>query len=172
MEPYLRRARLWYAAQVSFYEYNTALINAFQLGPRVDVQPVSGCTSMCERYHDHDIWTMCYDLFGTMPSQNERNGYSIFLSWFSNSFHDLELDASREIVVRHTRAYIMQMLGGFLMVDKLGSRVHLRWLPLLHDFEYFGSFSWGFVVLLTLYRNLCLAVNKGVRDISRCLAIL
>ena len=68
-------------------------------------------------------------------SKDEQNGYSVFLSWFSSTFHDLDADAPTEIVIRHTWAYIMQMLEGFLMADKLGSRVHLRWLPLLHVFE-------------------------------------
>ena len=95
----------------------------------------------------------------------------MFLSWFGNTFRDLELDTPRETIVRHTWAYIMQMLG-FLMADKSSSRVHLRWLPLLHDFEYFGSISWGSAELATLYSNQCGAINKQVRDISRCLALL
>ena len=199
MEPYLRQAGLWYAAQVPFYEYDNALISAlverwrpethtfhlpygectitledvaYQLGLRVDGQAVSGCTGSWGRYHGRDIWTICYDLFGTVPSLDERDGYSVFLSWFSTTFRDLQADAPAETVIRHTRAYIMMMLGGFLMADKSGAKVHLRWLPLLHDFEYFGSFSWGSAVLATLYRNLCRAVNMRVHDISGCLALL
>ena len=58
------------------------------------------------------------------------------------------------------------------MVDKSGSKVHLRWLLLLHDFEYFGSFSWGFVVLVTSHRNVCHAVNTRLHGISRFLTLL
>ena len=47
-----------------------------------------------------------------MPSQDERDKYSVFLSWFSSIFRDLEANAPRETVIRHTRPYIMQMLGG------------------------------------------------------------
>ena len=161
MEPYFRQVELWYATQVQFYEYDNALISAFverwrpethmfhlpygectitledvayQLGLCVNGQAVSGCKGSWARYHGQDIWIMCYDLFGTVPSLDEWDGYSVFLSWFSTTFHDLKADAPVETVICHTRAYIIMMIEGFSMANKSRSRVHLRWLPLLHDF--------------------------------------
>ncbi|MBA0630559.1 hypothetical protein Godav_002645 [Gossypium davidsonii] len=33
--------------------------------------------------------------------------------------------------------------------------IHLRWLLKLVDFRAVGEFSWGFAVLVTLYREMC-----------------
>ncbi|MFQ6629489.1 hypothetical protein Gotur_008224 [Gossypium turneri] len=53
--------------------------------------------------------------------------------------------------IQYARAYILEMIGGYLMPDLSRNLVHLRWLLKLVDFRAAGEFSWGFVVLATLY---------------------
>ena len=45
-------------------------------------------------------------------------------------------------------------------------------LPLLHDFEAAGRYSWGSACLAWLYRQLCRASHIDTHDISRPLILL
>ncbi|MBA0611934.1 hypothetical protein Godav_012584, partial [Gossypium davidsonii] len=47
-------------------------------------------------------------------------------------------------------AYILQIIGGYLMPDKSRNLVHLRWLLKLIDFRAAGELSWGSAVFATL----------------------
>ena len=76
-----------------------------------------------------------------MPNKLDMQGSSITLTWLSTTFHTLDVDASKEIIARHTRAFILRLLGGFLMVDASAVRVNLKWLPLLCDFGEIGRLS-------------------------------
>ncbi|XP_057719814.1 serine/threonine-protein phosphatase 7 long form homolog [Arachis stenosperma] len=54
----------------------------------------------------------------------------------------------------------------YLMTDKSNNLVHLRWLPLLQNFEEYRAFLWGSTVLAWTYRSLCSATQQGVTDIA------
>ncbi|KAH1097207.1 hypothetical protein J1N35_014128 [Gossypium stocksii] len=43
--------------------------------------------------------------------------------------------------IRYVRAYILEMIGGYLMPDLSRNLVHLRWLLKLVDFRAAGKFS-------------------------------
>ncbi|MBA0763248.1 hypothetical protein Gotri_012730 [Gossypium trilobum] len=45
------------------------------------------------------------------------------------------------------------MIGGYLMSDLSRNLVHLRWLLKLVNFRAVGEFSWGSVVLETLWNH-------------------
>ncbi|MBA0845073.1 hypothetical protein Goarm_023225, partial [Gossypium armourianum] len=57
--------------------------------------------------------------------------------------------------IRYTRAYIFEIIGGYLILDLSRNLVHRRWLLKLVDFRATGELSWGFVVLETLYPEMC-----------------
>ncbi|MBA0771775.1 hypothetical protein Gotri_007251 [Gossypium trilobum] len=57
--------------------------------------------------------------------------------------------------IRYARAYILEMIGGYLMPDLSRNLVHLRWLLKLVDFRTVSEFSWGSAVLATLYWEMC-----------------
>ncbi|RYR26099.1 hypothetical protein Ahy_B02g060255 [Arachis hypogaea] len=48
-----------------------------------------------------------------------------------------------ETLWQYARCYIMLLIGGYLLTDKLNNLVHLRWLPLLEDFGRCRALSWG-----------------------------
>ncbi|QHO03209.1 uncharacterized protein DS421_13g430370 [Arachis hypogaea] len=77
-----------------------------------------------------------------------------------------------ETLRQYARCYIMLLIGGYLMTDKSNNLVHLRWLPLLWDFEECRVFSWSSVVLAWMYQSLCLAAQQGVMDIAGCTLLL
>ncbi|RYR53540.1 hypothetical protein Ahy_A06g028712 [Arachis hypogaea] len=58
----------------------------------------------------------------------------------------LEQD-TEECLMRYTRGYIMQLIGGILFPDTSDFRVHIRWLPLLEDLDACGQLLWGSAVL-------------------------
>ena len=199
MQNNLERAGLWHAANIPFFEYDSALISAlverwrpethtfhlpfgectitlqdvaFQLGLRIDGEPVSGCTSNWETYWNRDIRSFCRELLGAVPDESHIQGSSVALTWFSSQFQTLDVDASEATIARHTRAFILQLLGGFLMADASAARVSLKWLPLLSDFGEIGRLSWGSAVLANLYRQLCRGVRQPTQNLAGCLALL
>ncbi|KAA0060726.1 serine/threonine-protein phosphatase 7 long form-like protein [Cucumis melo var. makuwa] len=66
-------------------------------------------------------------------------------------------DADVMSVQRYARAYMLQLIGGFLFADKLNTLVHYMFLPLLIDFDQVGTYAWGTACLTWLYRELCQA---------------
>ena len=77
------------------------------------------------------------------------------MGWLRDTFPGLDNDSIELERIRYARAYILQLIGGYLMSDSSRSRVHLRWLLKLVDFRAASELSWGSVVWATLYREMC-----------------
>ncbi|XP_052191625.1 serine/threonine-protein phosphatase 7 long form homolog [Diospyros lotus] len=138
---------------------------AVLMGLRIDGPPVTGASisnwaPLCEQY------------LGARPSKEHLRGSSLKLTWLRKHFMVLPDDATDEVVERYTRAYILFLIGGQLCPDKSASSVQLLYLPLLVDFDYCGTLSWGGAVLATLYRALCRACQRGVHEICGPLLLL
>ncbi|KAL4306378.1 hypothetical protein AHAS_Ahas16G0172300 [Arachis hypogaea] len=73
---------------------------------------------------------------------------------------------------QYARSYIMLMIGGYLLTNKSNNTVHLRWLPLLDDFERCRRFSWDSVVLAWTYHSLCHAAHCQTTNIMGCTPLL
>ncbi|KAL4322232.1 hypothetical protein AHAS_Ahas14G0189900 [Arachis hypogaea] len=152
IRPYLRRAGFEYVAYMVEFEHDwplaSALIErwrleshtfhlpcgemtitlqdvAYQLGLRIDGDPVR-----------RTIKEFCEQLLGVVPGPDDRQSHTkwtVKLTWFQNT----------ERLMRYTRGYIMQLIGGMLFPDASDSQVHIRWLPLLEDLKMCGRLSWG-----------------------------
>ena len=85
--------------------------------------------------------SQCYTLLGVVLEDTDIFGQRLRLSWLSEHFSLLELDADVEAVHRYTRAFMLQLIGGFLLVDKSNNMVHLMFLPLLEDFSVTGTYG-------------------------------
>ncbi|KAK5831519.1 hypothetical protein PVK06_015317 [Gossypium arboreum] len=103
---------------------------------------------------------VCYELLGAIP--DNINGGRI----------ELDNDSTELKRIRYARAYILEMIGGYLMPDLSRYRVHLRWLLKLVNFRAAGELSWGSVVLATLYREMCGATRPNKAKIGGCLSLL
>ncbi|MBA0656008.1 hypothetical protein Goklo_008413, partial [Gossypium klotzschianum] len=77
------------------------------------------------------------------------------MSWLRDTFPELGNDSTEVERIRYARAYILKIIGGYLMPDLSRNLVHLRWLLKLIDFRADGKFCWGSVVLATLYQEMC-----------------
>ena len=70
-------------------------------------------------------------------------------------------DANDDVIHCFARAYIMRLIGGYLMSDQTGAKVPLIYLSLLTDLEVAGQYSWDSAVLAHLYRNVqCNQLHK------------
>ncbi|MBA0778456.1 hypothetical protein Gotri_006322 [Gossypium trilobum] len=94
------------------------------------------------------------------------------MGWLRNTFPEPGNDSTEVKRIRYARACIIEMIGGYLMPDLSRNLVHLRWLLKLVDFRAVGKLSWGFVVLATLYREMCRATPPNKAKIRSCLSLL
>ena len=94
------------------------------LGLLIDGVAVTGNTSL----HWRDV---CHSLLGLIPGDTDLNRQCLCLTWLSQSFPNLEPDADEESIRQYARAYILQLIGGFLFSGKSSNKVHLMFLPLL-----------------------------------------
>ncbi|KAL6324572.1 hypothetical protein AAG906_013384 [Vitis piasezkii] len=66
------------------------------------------------------------------------DGQRLHFTWLGQSFPILAPDADEESIQRYTRAYILQLIGGFLFLGKSSNKVYLMFLLLLEDFKVAG----------------------------------
>ena len=137
---------------------------AVLLGLRVDGEPVTGETNRTD-------WPFIIRQFlGRMPANSEITGNRLRIKWLNENFGNINdvPDGDDDGLLFFARAYIMRLIGGWLLPDSSGSRVPLRYLLLLQDLHQTGRYSWGSAVLGYLYRELCLATNKDKKEIAGC----
>ena len=71
------------------------------------------------------------------------------------------------------QAYHLYLIGVVLFADKTSNQVQLLYLKLLDDpWERIAEYSWGSVAVGYLYRRLCGAAQKNVKEIAGPLSIL
>ena len=106
------------------------------LGLPIDGVAVTGTTCL-------DWREVCATLLGVVPGDRDISGQRLRLMWLTEHFPSLPPDADVESVRCYARAFILQLIGGFLFVDKSNNRVHLMFLPLLQDLGVTSTYSWG-----------------------------
>ncbi|MBA0575416.1 hypothetical protein Golob_024638, partial [Gossypium lobatum] len=94
------------------------------------------------------------------------------MSWLRDTFPEPRNDSTEVKRIRYAWAYILNMIGGYLMSDLSQNFVHLRWLLKLVDFRETSEFSWESAVLATLYREMCGAMPPTKAKIGGCLSLL
>ncbi|KAH1082905.1 hypothetical protein J1N35_022666 [Gossypium stocksii] len=94
------------------------------------------------------------------------------MGWLRDTFPESDDDSTELERIRYARAYILEIIGGYLMPDLSRNLLHLRWLLKLVDFKAAGEFSWGSTVLATLYWEMCGATRPNKAIIRGCLSLL
>ncbi|MBA0861972.1 hypothetical protein Goshw_003100 [Gossypium schwendimanii] len=61
--------------------------------------------------------------------------------WLRDIFLKPGNDSTKVERIRYAQAYILEMIGGYLMPDLSRNLVHLRWLLKLVDFRVASKFS-------------------------------
>ncbi|QHN98144.1 uncharacterized protein DS421_18g633510 [Arachis hypogaea] len=183
LEPYLRRTGFYHASLIKRFEYDNPLISAFverwrpethtfhlpwgectitlenvamQLGLPVDGHPVSGTLRSWSKFHQRDIWEWCHELLGEVPAGHVgTTKFNIKLKWLRTRLQQMPLDLEDNGLMQYARCYILYLLGGVLLPDKANNTVHVRYLPLLADYDAICTYSWGSTILCWLYRAIC-----------------
>ncbi|KAF1884133.1 hypothetical protein Lal_00046421 [Lupinus albus] len=151
----------------------TALVERWRPETHTFHLPIRECTDIVTGPTNMDLNVVCYNLLGVVPNERQIVGQHIQMSWLDSTFQQLPDDATEIVIDQHSRAFILRMIGGFLMSDTSGSRVHLMYLLLLEDLSETYQYSWGFAVLACLYRGLCRAVLISRQiEIGGCLLLL
>ncbi|KAG8483455.1 hypothetical protein CXB51_023180 [Gossypium anomalum] len=76
------------------------------------------------------------------------------MDWLRDTFLKQGNDSTEVRRIRYARAYILEMIGGYLIPDLSRNLIHLRWLLKLIDFRVADELSWGSTMLATLYRKM------------------
>ncbi|PPR93298.1 hypothetical protein GOBAR_AA27377 [Gossypium barbadense] len=98
-----------------------------QLGLPVDGDAVTGSV------HSADWGAVCYELLGAIS--DNINGGRIEMGWLRDTFQEPDDDSTELEKIRYARAYILQIIRGYLMPDLSRNLVHLRWMLKLVDFK-------------------------------------
>ncbi|KAH1202450.1 Serine/threonine-protein phosphatase 7 long form [Glycine max] len=185
--PLLQQCGLYWIIKMGYLKINAVLISAFierwrpethtfhlrcgeatitlqdvsiLLGLRTDGAPLIGSTNL-------DWADLCEELLGVRPQEGELEGCVVKLSWLAHHFSHINIDEGNvEQLQRFTRAWILRFIGGVLFVNKSSSRVSLRYLQFLRDFEQCSTYAWGPAVLVHLYREMCSAIDYKVKSIG------
>ncbi|XWS75856.1 hypothetical protein CRYUN_Cryun01aG0127800 [Craigia yunnanensis] len=138
---------------------------AFLLGLAIDGKPVIGITyTTCG--------TVCQKYLGSPPDSTYASGGMVKLSWLKEFFSQCPEDASIEEIERHTRAYLLYLVGSTIFSTTTGNKVPVMYLPLFENFDNAGSYAWGAAALAFLYRALGNASVKSQSTICGCLTLL
>ncbi|KAH1216936.1 Serine/threonine-protein phosphatase 7 long form [Glycine max] len=130
------------------------------LGLHTEGAPLIGQTNL-------DWAELCEELLGVRPQEGELQGSVVKLSWLAHHFSEINIhDGNVEQLQRFTRAWILRFIGGVLFVDKSSSKVSLRYLQFLRDFEQCSAYAWGPAVLAYLYREMCSATDYKIKSIG------
>ncbi|KAH1039377.1 hypothetical protein J1N35_041120 [Gossypium stocksii] len=130
----------------------------------VDGYAVTGSTQSA------DWGAVCYELLGAIPDRIK--GGWIEMGWLRDTFPEPDDDSTELELIRYAQAYILQIIGGYLMPDLSRNLVHWRWLLKLVDFRAVGKLSWGSAVLTILYQEMCRATVPNKAKIGGCLSLL
>ncbi|KAL5164820.1 Serine/threonine-protein phosphatase 7 long form [Glycine soja] len=127
------------------------------LGLRTDGTPLIGSTNL-------DWADICEELLGVRPQEGELEDSVVKLSWLAHHFSHINIDDGNvEQLQRFTRAWIIRFIRGVLFVNKSSSRVSLRYLQFLRDFEQCSTYAWD-LLCLRIYIERCAAPSITKND--------
>ncbi|KAF7151247.1 hypothetical protein RHSIM_Rhsim02G0127300 [Rhododendron simsii] len=98
--------------------------------------PVDGEAVIGRVLQKNEWGPLCNRLLGVVSQEKLHiTGVKVLMPWLREHFTgQLPIGYTDEDVRRQARGYILQLIGGILMLDHSGSHVHLACLTLLEDF--------------------------------------
>lgn len=137
----------------------------YLLGLPIDGDPVIGVTyTTCD--------AVCMKYLGRTPDSGSTSGGMVKLSWLKEAFSKCREGAPLDEIERHTRAYLLYLVGSTVFSTTTGNKVPVMYLPLFENFDQAGRYAWGAAALSFLYRALGNASLRSQSTISGCLTLL
>ncbi|KAL0368886.1 UNVERIFIED_CONTAM: Serine/threonine-protein phosphatase 7 long form [Sesamum calycinum] len=116
----------------------------------------------------------CHQWLGFRPNENafkhSRIKLSALLDWLLNNTCDD--DSPFDAVLQEARVCVMCIIGGILCPDATGNTVSLLYLRHMEIIDEERPSNWGTAVLAYLYRELCMASQRGKTNIGGAMQLL
>ena len=80
------------------------------------------------------ISNKCAQTYRCCSPKECTSGITLKLKWLKENMLTLPAKPTQQLAT-NCRAYILGLMGGILMLDKLGNKVHMMYLPLLANLE-------------------------------------
>ncbi|KAK4393932.1 protein MAINTENANCE OF MERISTEMS [Sesamum angolense] len=116
----------------------------------------------------------CHQWLGFRPNENafkrSRIKLSALLDWLLNNTCDDE--SPFDAVLQEARVCVMCIIGGILCPDATGNTVSLLYLRHMEIIDEERPSNWGTAVLAYLYRELCMASQRGKTNIGGAMQLL
>ncbi|KAL0348311.1 UNVERIFIED_CONTAM: Serine/threonine-protein phosphatase 7 long form [Sesamum angustifolium] len=116
----------------------------------------------------------CHQWLGFRPNENafkrSRIKLSSLLDWLLNNTCDDE--SPFDAVLQEARVCVMCIIGGILCPDATGNTVSLLYLRHMEIIDEERPSNWGTAVLAYLYRELCMASQRGKTNIGGAMQLL
>jgi len=84
----------------------------------------------------------------------------------------IDENSNIEVIHAHAKAYILGLIGGVLMLDKTGNKVHLMYLNYLTNLQITRRYNWGSTCWAMLYREMCRAIDRRAKTMGGCASLL
>ncbi|RYR51326.1 hypothetical protein Ahy_A06g026345 [Arachis hypogaea] len=100
-----------------------------------------------------ETWELVERLLGARPpvvpqqELQKKESFLLKLTWLRDRVRQMPQADDPEILRQYARCFILLLIGRYLMTNKSNNLVHLRWLPLLQDFQRCLGLSWDSAVL-------------------------
>ena len=119
----------------------------------------------------------CFTPPPLIPYPNENKFFlvrvRIRINWLTKQFRvSLAAKASDVLVQRYAHYHILIWLGSILFMDKSTQQISIMSLQLFDPINNAKKYSWGSAALGWLYRHLCKASNKKVKQIGKALMLV
>ncbi|KAK4405374.1 hypothetical protein Sango_0543900 [Sesamum angolense] len=116
----------------------------------------------------------CHQWLGFRPNENafkhSRIKLSALLDWLLNNTCDD--DSPFDNVLQEARVCVLCIIGGILCPDATGNTVSLLYLRHMKIIDEERPSNWGTAVLAYLYRELCMASQRGKTNIGGAMQLL
>ncbi|KAL0388633.1 UNVERIFIED_CONTAM: protein MAIN-LIKE 2 [Sesamum radiatum] len=116
----------------------------------------------------------CHQWLGFRPNEDafkrSRIKLSALLDWLLNNTCDDE--SPFDAVLQEARVCVMCIIGGILCPDATGNTVSLLYLRHMEIIDEERPSNWGTAVLAYLYRELCMASQRGKTNIGGAMQLL
>ncbi|KAF7821755.1 serine/threonine-protein phosphatase 7 long form-like protein [Senna tora] len=149
----LKNTGFYGVSRLRYFEFDNALVSALVERWRPETHTFHMTQGECTITLQCTMARSVFRVVGSHTSRGKLRGQRLSMKWLDEtfSFANFPLNPTNDDIEHFARAYILKLIGGYLMPDKSSKEVYLMYLPLLADLTAVRTFSWGSAVLAYLF---------------------